>query len=229
MFPKILKLEKDRDKMDVEKFNNDVFDITKVWATKQLSCAGVKVIVTGEENLPKQNVLFISNHQGNFDIPVQMVYLNKPKGFIAKKSIEKFPVVNRYMYLMNSLFLDRDDMKDAARVILEGIKILKNGHSLIIYPEGTRAKSSNVGEFKNGAIKLATKANVLIVPVSIDGTYKIMEAQNNKVKPGTVRLHIHEAIDPSTLSKEEIKELSDRLKNIIETKVTELHKLNESN
>ncbi len=226
MYPDITKLEKTRDKYDKKLFDEKVHNITTVWAKKQLTWAGVKVIVTGQENLLEENVLFVSNHQGNFDIPVHMHYLSKPKGFIAKKSIENFPVVNRYMYVMNSLFIDRGNLKDAARVIVEGIKILKDGHSLIIYPEGTRSKSSTLGEFKSGAIKLATKSGVKIIPVSIDGTYKIMEANNNKIKKGTVRLHIHEPIDPTTMSKEELDNLNDNLKKIIEDKVIELAKLN---
>ncbi len=226
MYPNILKLEKTREQYDPEEFDKEVYDITTKWAKKQLDCAKVNVIVTGNENLIEENVLFVSNHQGNFDIPVHMHYLNKPKGFIAKKSIEKFPIISRYMYIMNSLFIDRNNMKDAARIIVEGIKILKDGHSLIIYPEGTRSQSSKVGEFKSGAIKLATKSKVKIIPVSIDGTYKIMEANNNKIKKGTIRLHIHEPIDPNNMSKEEVDGLSDKIKKIIEDKVIELSKLN---
>lgn len=221
VYPKIIKYEKERDNINPEKFDKDVYDFTKIWAKKQLKSAGVNVIVTGQENLPQENVLFISNHQGNFDIPVHMVYLDKPKGFIAKKSIESFPIVNRYMYIMNSLFIDRDNMKDAGKVILEGIKMLKNGHSLIIYPEGTRSQSSIVGEFKSGAVKLATKSKVKIVPVSIDGTYKIMEQNNNKIKSGTVKLHIHPPIDTKNLTKEEELELLPKIKEIIELKVIE--------
>ncbi len=225
MYPKIIKYEKIRHKYDKDQYDKEVFDITKKWALKQLKVAGVEVIATGLENLPQENVLFISNHQGNFDIPVLMSNVNKPKGFIAKKSIERFPVVNRYMYIMNSIFIDRDNMKDAARVIIEGIKILNNGHSLIIFPEGTRSKSSNMGEFKNGAIKLATKSKVKIVPISINGTYHIMEENNNKIKPGKVQLHIHEAIDTASLTADETKDLLDKVKVIIENKVKEFESL----
>lgn len=225
MYPKILKLEKIKDNSNIDTFDNEVFNITKTWAKKQIDCAGVEVIVTGLENLPEENVLFVSNHQSNFDIPLLMVYATKPKGFIAKKSLEKFPIVARYMYLMNSIFLDRENVKEAGKVIIEGIKILKNGHSLVIFPEGTRSKSSTMGEFKSGATKLATKAKVKIVPISIDGTYKVMEANNNKIVPQTVRMHIHSAIDTSTISKEDEANLSENLKTIIQDKVLELQSL----
>ncbi len=226
MYPKILRLEKVKDTTDIVKFDDEVFDITQKWAKKQLDVAGVNVIVTGQENLPDENVLFVSNHQSNFDIPVLMVYASKPKGFIAKKSLEKFPIVNRYMFIMNSLFLDRDNVKEAGKVIIQGINILKEGHSLVIFPEGTRAKCSTIGEFKSGAIKLATKSKVKIVPISIEGTYKVMESNNNMIVPQTVRMHIHEVIDTTNLTKDEENALSDTLKDIIQKKVIELQNLN---
>lgn len=225
MYPKILKLEKIKDTTDIKEFDEQVFNITKTWAKKQLDCAGVNVIVTGYENIPDENVLFVSNHQGNFDIPLLMVYLAKPKGFIAKKSIQKLPIINRYMSIMHSVFLDRDNVKEAGKVIIEGIKILKNGHSLLIFPEGTRAKSSQMGEFKSGATKLATKAKVKIVPISINGTYKVMESNNNKIVPQTVRMHIHTPIDTCNISKEEEINLSNNLRKIIEDKVIELQSM----
>ncbi len=226
IYPKIMKHEKNEANLSLQEIDNDLQKVTGAWAKKQVDCSGAEVIVTGQENLPEENVLFVSNHQGNFDIPVHMHYLIKPKGFIAKKSLEKLVPLNYYFPLMNSVFIDRNNLKDAARVMVDAINILKEGHSLIIYPEGTRAQSSNLGEFKNGAVKIATKAKVKIVPVSIDGTYKIMEANNNLIKPGTIRLHIHEPIDTVNLSKEEISGLNDKLKEIIGTKVTEFSKLN---
>ncbi len=227
MFPKIVQLEKIKDTANLQDFDNEVFNITQTWAKKQLKTAGVNVIVTGSENLPKENVLFVSNHQGNFDIPVLMVHVEKPKGFVAKKSIEKYPIIKSYMHIMNSIFLDRANIKEAGKVVIQGINILKSGHSLVIFPEGTRAQCSTVGEFKPGATKIATKAKVKIVPISIDGTYKVMEENNNKIAPQTVRMHIHEAIDTSNLTKEEENALSDRLKDIIQNKVVELHNINQ--
>ncbi len=225
IYPGVMKHEKNKLNLSPKEIDEDLQIVTGTWAKKQVDCANVTVIATGQENLPEENVLFVSNHQGNFDVPVHMYYLEKPKGFVAKKSLEKLKPLNLYFPLMNSVFIDRNNLKDAAKIMVEALNILKNGHSLIIYPEGTRSKSSNLGEFKNGAVKIASKAGVKIVPVSIDGTYKIMEANNNFIKPGTVRLHIHEPIDTKTLTKEELKGLNDKLKEIIETKVIEFSKL----
>lgn len=225
MYPKILKFEKQMDQDDSKELDKQVYEVTSAWAEKQLSWAGVEVVLTGEENLPEENVLFVSNHQSNFDIPVMMVYLKKPKGFIAKKSISNYPLINRYMKVMKCLFIDRTNIKEAGKVILNGIQILKNGHSLIIFPEGTRAKCSTVGEFKNGAFKLATKSKVKIVPISINGTYRAMEDHGIKISPATVRMHIHKPIDTTTLTKEEEANLPETLREQIKSKVDELNSL----
>lgn len=231
MHPSIKRLQKEKSQLekipdcDFTEFDEEVFRVSKEWASKQLKAAGVNVIVTGAENIPKENVLFVSNHEGNFDIPTIMTYVEKPKGFIAKKSIEKIPIVNEYMLLMHSLFIERDNVKEAGKVILESIKLLKSGTSLVIFPEGTRSKSSQVSEFKDGAFKIATKASVPIVPISIFGTYKVMEENNNKIVGQTVRLCIHKPISTAELSKEEIKELPAKVRKIIEDTVIEYSQL----
>lgn len=229
-YPTIRRLEKelasnkDNENFDAIEFDEKVFKLTAKWAEKVIKASGSNVIVEGQENIPKESgILFVSNHQGNFDIPVHMAYVNTPKGFVAKKSIEKFPIVNRYMKLMNCLFIDRDNMRDSAKVIIEGVKLIKQGHNLVIFPEGTRAKGYEMGEFKDGAFRLATKANAPIVPVSINDTYRIMEANDDKIKGRTVRLFIHEPIETKDLTKEEIQELPHKVKKIIEDKVLELN------
>ena len=73
-------------------------------------------------------------------------------------------------------------MKQSAQTIIDGIKQLKAGINMVIFPEGTRSKGAPVGEFKAGSFKLATKSKAPIVPVTIDGTYKVMEGNKNKIK-----------------------------------------------
>lgn len=227
MYPTILKYEKEKERgksdenFDDKKFDEKIFQMSSKWANNQLKAAGVTVICEGQENIPEETVLFVSNHQGNFDVPVHMVYTNKPKGFIAKKSIEKFPIVNRYMHLMDCLFIDRDNIKDSAKVIIDGVKLLKQGKNLVIFPEGTRSKSSELGEFKEGAFKMATRAKVPIVPITVDGTYKIMEDNNNKIVGNVVKIFIHEKVPTDNLTKEEQAALSEKVKNIIASKLNQ--------
>ena len=111
--------------------------------------------------------------------------------------------------------MDRKDMKKSLETILAGIKLLKEGKSLVVFPEGTRSRCDEVGEFKQGSFKLATKSNVPIVPVTIDGTYKIMEGNNYIIKPAEVNVYIHEPIFMESLDKEGKAMLPQTVKDII--------------
>ena len=103
--------------------------------------AGGTVEVKGLENVPKDKpVLVVSNHQSNMDIPVLLGYLNKPIGFVSKAEIKSSPVVPTWMELMNCVFMDRSDRRQSLKAIKDGIELLKNGHSIVIFPEGQEVR-----------------------------------------------------------------------------------------
>lgn len=195
---------------------------TQFWAGSLLKLAGVKVNVHGEENLPKDtNVLFIGNHQGNFDIPIYIKHINMPKGFVSKIEVEKIPGIAAWMKAIDCVFMDRSNMRKSGEAIVKGIQLLKKGSSLVIFPEGTRSKGDKMNEFKAGSFKLATKSKKPIVPITMNGSYRIMETGGPSwiIKPSTVDLYIHPPIDVANLSKEELDELPKRVPEIIATKL----------
>lgn len=192
------------------------------WAKRRMKDSGANVNVYGIENLPKDgSMLFVSNHQSNFDILLLLSYVPVAKGFVAKVELGKFPFINEWMKRIHCLFMDRSDIKQSAQIIVEGIKQLKSGINMVIFPEGTRSKTGKMGEFKAGSFKLATKSKRPLVPITIDGTRNIMEANNYKIKAETVNLYIHKPIDTTTLTKEEMAELPEKVKAIIEADLTE--------
>ncbi|HHX60233.1 MAG TPA: 1-acyl-sn-glycerol-3-phosphate acyltransferase [Epulopiscium sp.] len=199
-----------------------VHKVASKWAKSQLKMSGAKVTVYGEENIPKDiPVVFMSNHQGNFDIPLLMVHINRFKGFVAKTELKKVPLLRDWMEQINCVFMDRNDLRQSVKTIIEAIKIIQAGHSLVIFPEGTRSKGGPMGEFKAGSFKLATKPKVPIVPITINGSYKLLEKNGNKVKAAEVEIYIHPMIETANLTKEEIDELPNRVKTIIASKVDE--------
>ena len=190
--------------------------ITHSWANfiMRISCA--KVTVTGLENIPKDTtVLFVSNHQSYFDIPLLISAIDIPKGFIAKKELAKWIGIRIWMKYIRCTFLDRDNMRKSAEAIVEGINTLKSGYSMVIFPEGTRSKGGEPRDFKAGSFKLATKSKVPIVPVTIDGTYKLLEASDGKMKASSVKVIIHPSIDVTALTKEELNELPNMVRDIV--------------
>ena len=175
----------------------------KQWAKDRVADSGSTINIKGLENIPDQNgILFMSNHQSNFDILLLLAELPVQHGFVAKVELDHIPFFSRWMRCIHCLFMDRNDMKQSAQTIIDGIKQLKSGINMVIFPEGTRSKGAPVGEFKAGSFKLATKSKAPIVPVTIDGTYKVMEGNKNKIKPAEINLIIHEPIYTDKLTKD---------------------------
>lgn len=193
-----------------------IFKITSFWAKYVMWLSGAKVKVFGEETIPKDEaVLFVGNHQSNFDIPLIMSSIKVPKGFIAKKELEKWPGISMWMKYIRCVFMDRSNIRKSAEAIVQGIQTLKSGYSMVIFPEGTRSKGKPVAEFKAGSFKLALKSKVKIIPFTINGSYKLLEANGGKIKACPVEIYIHKPIDTTKLSKEEISELHTTVRNIV--------------
>ncbi|MCT4543423.1 MAG: 1-acyl-sn-glycerol-3-phosphate acyltransferase [Vallitalea sp.] len=199
-----------------EKQSEILYKTVTSWAKKMVKLTGSNVTVKGLENIPERNVLFVSNHQGNFDVPILLGYIPKLKGFVAKVELEKLPIVNGWMKKLGCLFLDRKDPRQSLKIILKGINYLKEGHNLVVFPEGTRSKSSSIGEFKKGSLKLATKSGVPIVPITINGSYKILE-EKNRIRKNNVNIIVHPPIYMENLSKEEQDQLATKVHEIIKS------------
>lgn len=173
------------------------------WARSILKICGARLHVTGLENIPAEGaLLFVSNHQSDIDIVVFLSCVTRPIGFVAKIEMLKVPLMRTWMRHMRCVFLDRKDIRQSAKTILEGIGVLKSGHSLVLFPEGTRTRSNDTLPFKAGGFKLATKPKVPVVPVTISGTYKIMEENHYRIKPADVYVTFHPAADTASLDGE---------------------------
>ena len=202
-------------KMNKNEYESMINRIATKWAKAQLKRTGARIKVTGTENIPECPVVFVSNHQSNVDIAVFLAEIEKNKGFVAKVEMLKVPSMRDWMKELNCVFMDRDDIKQSARTILEAIEIVKNGYSMVIFPEGTRSKGVRLGEFKAGSMKLATKSRAPIVPITINGSYKLMEANKNRIVPADITLTIHPPIETANMTKEEELLLAEKVKDII--------------
>ncbi len=189
--------------------------LTTHWGRSMIKACFSKVEVTGLENIPERNVLFVSNHQGYADIPVILGFVPKLKGIVAKIEMKKAPIMSIWMTRMGCLFLDRSSMRQSMQMILNGIEMLKSGKTLVIFPEGTRSKSNHLGEFKKGSLQLAVKSGAPVVPVTISGSYKMFEEKGG-IRPATIKVTVHPPIYMDNLSPEEKKNLAEIVKKIIE-------------
>ena len=203
----------------VQEHDKVVNGIATKWAHSLLKVAGVTVKVSGSENVPaNETVLFVSNHQGNFDIPILIASIDKPKAFIAKVELEKIPLLGSWMKHVKCVFIDRSDLRQSLKVMSVASDYLKEGYSMVIFPEGTRSKGKDMGEFKPGSIRIALKTATTILPVTIRGSYKIME-QNGYIRPGVVEVIISEPILTKGLTKEQAGSLPDLVRDVIQSKI----------
>ncbi|MDG5786112.1 lysophospholipid acyltransferase family protein [Evansella sp. AB-P1] len=174
---------------------NHVKNISSKWANSLLKVAGVTVHIHGKENIPQnETCIIICNHQGNFDIPILLGSLDRKLGFISKVEVKKLPVIRSWMKHLHCVFIDRKNRRQSIQAIIEGVNNLKDGHDLVIFPEGTRSKGKKMAPFKKGSIKLATRSKATILPVTIDGSYLVMEENGGIIRPNDVNLYISKPI-----------------------------------
>ena len=187
------------------------------WAKMVLKTTGSSIKVKGLEKIPNEKGLcFIGNHQSAIDILIVLSVLPVTVGYIAKKELLYYPFLNLWIIALRSVYIERGNTGKALRSIEKGVEFIKKGNSMIIFPEGTRSKSDTMGTFKNGAIKLATRAGATIVPLSIRGSWHSWE-ENLRIKPADIEVTIHKALPTMGISAEERRALGSRLSEIIKT------------
>lgn len=185
--------------------------LMKVWTNIVLFIYGIKVNVTGAENInSSKGKIYISNHASYMDIFVQLAKLPDNVRMIYKKEINRVPILGWAMYCAGFVALNRDKVREAMKSLDKAAERVRKGLSVVIYPEGTRTPDGKVGEFKKGMFFLADKAKADIIPVSLQGTFEIMPLGSSRVKPGIVNMVIGK---PIQYRKD--KELLDEIRNTV--------------
>ena len=197
-----------------------VYRLAQGWARVVIWIVGCKVTVSGRENIFKDgSVCFVSNHCGYFDIPLLLAYAGRPFGFVAKIELLFIPFLNCWIYMLGGLFINRSSSKSAVRTINKGVKKIKRGGGMLIFPEGHRSKGRGLLPFHPGSLKLATMAEVPIIPVAIEGTYDVFE-KTGRVVSTSARIIFCEPIDTASLPPEDRKHiLRDRIFSVIKEKL----------
>jgi len=177
--------------------------------------AGFKSEVSGLENLVDGPAVYVGNHQGLFDMVMGIYEIRPLKIFLAKKEAEKIPFIGSWMKMFGCVFIERGNPRKSLESINDVIALLKQGKSVILYPEGTRSRKHEMGVFKPGAFRPAVEAGVPIVPFVVDGTYKAWE-ENHKITPATASLKILKPIYPEEFGDGKTKHISDKVYEMIQ-------------
>lgn len=188
--------------------------VTYLWAKYTLDIIGIELEIKGKENIPERSVVFIGNHTSILDIPIIVYTIGHAVGFISKKEILKVPIIGYWLRRGHCIPLDRQNPREAIKVINEGVENLKEGYSMAIFPEGTRSKTGEVGEFKKGSLKLATKAKTPIIPISIDRASRAFEAERRFI-PTKIKVVIGDPIYTENLSRDDEKEIAEKVRSVV--------------
>jgi 1-acyl-sn-glycerol-3-phosphate acyltransferase len=165
--------------------------MARIWGNLNLWVAGVKVNVSGLENIDgNKPYIFASNHQGWFDIFTALGKLPAPFSWLAKEELFKIPILGLAMSKAGYIPIDRRDHRKALVSMNRAAEAIRQGTSIFIFPEGTRSPDGVIGDFKKGGFVLALKSGQPVVPVSISGSYRILPKKSWKIHPGEIRLAI---------------------------------------
>lgn len=176
----------------------------RLWARLGLALNGITVTLAGTEHLPDGPVIFMSNHQSNFDILALLAAMPRQFHWIAKKELFEIPVFGPSMRRGGYIPLDRGDGRKALQSIDEAAATIRQGKSVVLFPEGTRTPDGNLLPFKRGGFILARKAAVPVIPVTINGSGRINPAGQIRLYSGNIHITLHPpVVVPSELRRSE--------------------------
>lgn len=175
------------------------------------------VKVSGKEKLvSNQSCIFVANHQGIYDIFLIYGYLGIPIKWIMKKSLRNIPLVGRACEKAGFIFVDNSSPVAASKTIREAEQRLKNGASIALFPEGSRTRTGQMNKFKKGAFQMAIDMQLPVVPVTINGSYRVMPRTSFLLCPHRMELIIHDPIETQSLVSEDIRETAVYVRTLME-------------
>lgn len=181
-----------------DRSGNQVHRVARLWARSILWASFVDVKVHGLSRIDaNRSYIYMPNHQSNYDIPVLLGCLAVQFRWLAKAELFKIPLFGRSMRGAGYISIDRSNRESAFRSLKTAADIIRQGTSVLIFPEGTRSDDGEIRDFKKGGFVLAVDAGVPIVPVIVRGTRSIMPKHRFRVRSGPVTLHILPPVETS--------------------------------
>jgi len=175
--------------------------VGRLWGNVNLWTAGVRVKISGLENIDsRDSYVYAANHQSWFDIFAILGRLPVQFRWLAKQELFRIPVLGQAMASIGYIPINRNDRRKAFESINEAANRVKNGTSVVIFPEGTRSTDGVLQAFKKGGFILAIQSQQPIVPISISGSHHILSKRGDwKIQPGTIHMTIGKPIPTAGL------------------------------
>jgi 1-acyl-sn-glycerol-3-phosphate acyltransferase len=202
-----------------EKSDDYLRKVVNNFGRRSFKLLGIKVDIEKEidiNEIEDEQYMIVANHQSLLDIPLVIGYVHTT-GFIAKKELEKAPIISSFIKALGSVFIDRKNPSKAAAALRDIKRKLEEGRKLTVFPEGTRTLDGKVKPFKKGSLMIPYRYNIKILPVAIDGTYYIIKKGEKLLNPHDVRIKIFKPVNPKDFESEE--ELRNYIYNLISSEI----------
>ena len=190
--------------------------MARFWANSILWVSRARVTVTGVEKLsPGRSYIYMPNHQSNADIPLLLGRLPVQFRWLAKAELFKIPIFGRAMRGVGYISIDRSNRKSAFESLARAARTIRNGTSVLIFPEGTRSRDGQLLPFKKGGFVLAVDSGVPIVPVIIRGTRDIVPKGHLMIRSAPVTMQILEPVETADYTRKTKDALLERIRIIL--------------
>ena len=176
--------------------------LARLWANSLLWVSRVKITVIGTEKLdPERSYIYMPNHQSNADIPLLLGRLPVQFRWLAKAELFKIPIFGRAMRGVGYISIDRSNRKSAFKSLARAARTIRDGTSVLIFPEGTRSRDGHLLPFKKGGFVLAVDSGVPIVPIIIRGTRDIIPKGHFMIRPAPVTMQILDPVETTNYTR----------------------------
>lgn len=191
----------------------------RAWAWLIVKTTGVRVRVTGLEHLDRsRSYVLAANHQSIYDIPIVFTSIPMPLRIVAKDSLGRIPFLGWHLHRTGHLLIDRRN--PGPDIVAKMKRLVSEGHTLIVFPEGTRSVDGTLGAFKKGTFLVAIGAQLPVVPVSIRGSRHVMRKGRLMVCPGEVSVTIHPPIPTAGVTREQARQFAERVRAVVAADLT---------
>jgi 1-acyl-sn-glycerol-3-phosphate acyltransferase len=200
----------------LSKTGNLAFTLSKLWAYTMLRVTRVHPVIRNREKIRKgQSYIIISNHQSEYDILALVTTLKIQFRWIIKKELRKVPLFGYALYVSRNIFIDRSNTQQAIKSIHEGLDRLPKGVSVMFFAEGTRSADGSIQPFKKGGFIMALEKGMPILPVTVNGSRKVLPKKSLIFRPGPIEVVISDPIETTGYSTDRIQEVMNMTRDVI--------------
>lgn len=195
---------------------NLAFSLTKIWAYIMLAVSFVRTEINNRQKIqPETSYIIISNHQSLYDILALVTTLGIQYRWFIKKEVLKIPLFGYGLYASRNIFIDRSHRDKAVESINRGFARLPKGVSVMVFAEGTRSPDGKIHEFKKGGFIPAVERKIPILPVTINGSRRVLPKRSLAMRPGKIQVVIGDPIDTGSYTHDNVQDLMDQTRQTI--------------